>query len=97
MLFILVGAALTGAVIVGQDLVDSRSDRVGGDYPSRPIGNNLVVYIDPITRCEYLRPSGSSAGLTSRTASDGLRQAGCGARRQQSLSEIEQELTRRGR
>lgn len=54
--------------------------------PPRDLGGSLWVYVDPITKCEYLRPHGSSVALTPRVAPDGLRQVGCGRRQQELLS-----------
>lgn len=72
-----------GAAILGEEYVESR--RVANnpftqmDLDSQLPASRLMVYIDPVTRCEYLRPVGSAGTMVARIAGDGRTHYGCGS------------------
>ena len=86
---IMVTASAAIAVMIGDDYVQARRDALSPNFiPPQSIGNGLLSYVDPITRCEYLRPTGSVGSIVPRMSSDGIRQQGCGFVRQESALDL---------
>mgnify|MGYP001344775274 CR=1 FL=1 len=79
--FIGIVAASAAAVMLGETLVDPTRDRQ--ETLALP-NSGLVVYFDPITKCQYLRTVSGSGSLTPRIAPDGVRIYGCGTPHQES-------------